>query len=1347
MGGEDTKSSEARFTNVGHLRQFAINSDWKIFYTQLTQYFVVNNITDDKIQQALLINCCTEESYKLLENLCVPEDPTKKTFRELITLFDKHFVPPKLHFPERYKFYHAVRGRDEEIVEWASRIRHLASKCKFGAELQVVLRDRFIMGLGEGVILDRLLEEDVSNLTLQQSVDIAASKEASRHRYVLDSERSRKKEEAEMFQLSHQKSWRESQGQGRESKSLRRGNGRVTGKAEFGATSQLAAKSGSQLWCKVCGKKGHHVSKCRYQNYICHICGIRGHLAAVCSSSKKGGRSSHNFLSTEAEETMFRVQTNEVRYAPIQVEVEVGEDKLRFEFDSGASVSVISEKFWSEHFCNLALRSDGKWLSNYNGQKIVPLGYVEVEIKFKDLRHKLKLYVIRNGGPPLLGRDFYYKFNLEFLNKIESANNNNGSVAELLGQFPTVFSDQLGLFNRSTIRLNISEKAQPKFYKPRPLPFAIKDKVELELERLVKLGILQPVNFSHWGTPIVPIIKKDGTVRICADYKITANLAVEADLFPLPRIEEIFAKLKGETFTKLDLSRAYQQIGLDEQSREITTISTHKGLFQYTRLPCGLACAPSKFQRIMETILQGFDGVCCFLDDILITGKNFSQHVERVHAVLTRLQHCGLTIEFSKCAFFQDRVTYLGYVIDKTGLHPCEDKVRDVKNTPRPQNVKQVKAFLGLVNYYNKFIPNNASLLHPLYELLKKDSQFVWSEHCERAFVQVKEILTSDRVLAHYDATLPIVLTTDASEHGVAAIISHVVNNVEYPIAFASRTLSCAQRKYSQLEKEALAIIFGVTKFHQYLFGHKFILQTDHKPLVTIFGPKRGLPVLAANRLQRWALILANYEYDIRFIKSMDNNADALSRLPVADEFTEPAADYTYFNYIFSNSDLPIDSACIASETVKDKALSKVLKYIQKGWPKRITKELKGYEQYKNNLTVEGNCILFGYRVVIPKALRHNILQELHRSHMGIVKTKSLARSYVWWPNMSTQIENFIANCPNCLKLREAPGLSKLMPWSIPDSVWERIHIDFLGPIFNKQILIVVDAYSKWTEAFVMTNISTQATINVLRSLFARFGFPKTIVSDNGRAFTSEEFENFLRVNGIRFKRSAPYHPATNGQAENSVKTVKRALYKCLKDDNLANFNLALNKFLLDYRNTVHCMTGQSPAMLMLGRNLRCRLDLLRPDTRAVDVCKAGLQQTWRKKQAQAVKHYKGKRSQQFHVNDTVLARDYRHAKPAWCAGSIVKVLGPRTYLVEITEGYVWKRHINQLLVNRALRNVQDKNVDIEDKNYVEDRKILLDCKIDQDVQDNQTELSKESSLVTKLRRRSQLKPPDRFRY
>ncbi|XP_063919420.1 uncharacterized protein K02A2.6-like [Zophobas morio] len=1182
---------------------------------KLTQYFVVNNITDEKIQQALLINCCTEETYKLLWNLCVPEDPTKKTFRELITLFDKHFVPPKLHLPERYKFYHAVRGRDEEIVDWASRIRHLASKCKFGAELQVVLRDRFIMGLAEGVILDRLLEEDVSNLTFQQSVDIAV--------------RSRKKEEAEMFQLSHQKTWRES-------KSLRRGNGRVTGKEKFGATSQkLAAKSGSQLWCKVCGKKGHHVT-------------------AVCSSSKKGGRASHNFLSTEAEETMFRVQTNEVRYAPIQVEVEVGEDKLRFEFDSGASVSVISEKFWSEHFCNLALRSDGKWLSNYDGQKIVPLGYVEVEIKFKDLRHKLKLYVIRNGGPPLLGRDFYYKFNLEFLNKIESANNNNGSVAELLGQFPTVFSDQLGLFNRSTIRLNISEKAQPKFYKPRPLPFAIKDKVEQELERLVKLGILQPVNFSHWGTPIVPIIKKDGTVRICADYKITANLAVEADLFPLPRIEEIFAKLKGETFTKLDLSRAYQQIGLDEQSREITTISTHKGLFQYTRLPFGLACAPSKFQRIMETILQGLDGVCCFLHDILITGENFSQHVERVHAVLTRLQHCGLTIEFSKCAFFQDRVTYLGYVIDKTGLHPCEDKVRDVKNTPRPQNVKQVKAFLGLVNYYNKFIPNNASLLHPLYELLKKDSQFVWSEHCERAFVQVKEILTSDRVLAHYDATLPIVLTTDASEHGVAAIISHVVNNVEYPIAFASRTLSRAQRKYSQLEKEDLAIIFGVTKFHQYLFGHKFI-------------------------------------------KSMDNNADALSRLPVADEFTEPAADYTYFNYIFFSSDLPIDSACIALETVQDKALSKVLKYIQKGWPKRITKELKGYEQYKNNLTVEGNCILFGYRVVVPKALRHNILQELHRSHMGIVKTKSLARSYVWWPNMSTQIENFIANCPNCLKLREAPGLSKLMPWSIPDSVWERIHIDFLGPIFNKQILIVVDAYSKWTEAFVMTNISTQATINVLRSLFARFGFPKTIVSDNGR------------------------HPATNGQAENSVKTVKRALYKCLKDDNLANFNLALNKFLLDYRNTVHCITGQSPAMLMLGRNLRCRLDLLRPDTRAVDVCKAGLQQTWRKKQAQAVKHYK--------------ARDYRHAKPAWCAGSIVKVLGPRTYLVETTEGYVWKRHINQLLVNRALRNVQDKNVDIEDKNYVEDRKILLDCKIDKDVQDNQTELSEESSLVTKLRR------------
>ena len=283
-------------------------------------------------------------------------------------------------------------------------------------------------------------------------------------------------------------------------------------------------------------------------------------------------------------------------------------------------------------------------------------------------------------------------------------------------------------------------------------------------------------------------------------------------------------------------------------------INTHKGLYQFKRLPFGVASAPAMFQKVMDSILQGIPGVICYIDDILVTGANEEEHLSNLEQVLMRLQDHGLRLKRCKCRFLQKSVKYLGLVVDAEGLHASQEKIEAVTDAPKPRNIKELRSFLGMMNY-RKFIPSLATVLKPLTELLQHNNRWHWNSDCFAAFVKAKELLTQSPVLVHYDPTLLMKLATDASSHGVGAVISHVFpNGEEKPIAYASRTLSAAECNYAQIEKEALGIIFGIHKFHQYLYGRKFTLVTDHKPLTTIFGPKKGVPALAAARLQRWAI-------------------------------------------------------------------------------------------------------------------------------------------------------------------------------------------------------------------------------------------------------------------------------------------------------------------------------------------------------------------------------------------------------------------------------------------------------------------------------------------------------------
>jgi hypothetical protein len=758
---------------------------------------------------------------------------------------------------------------------------------------------------------------------------------------------------------------------------------------------------------------------------------------------------------------------------------------------------------------------------------------------------------------------------------------------------------------------------------------------------------------------------------LCGDYKVTANKAVLIETYPLPRVDELVTDLAGgKSFTKLDMSNAYLQLPLDEQSKEYLVINTHKGLFKYNRLPFGVSSAPAIFQRCMDTLLQGLPGVSVYLDDILVTGRTTEEHLQNLEAVLCRLKEAGLHLNKAKCMFMRPSIDYLGHVIDEKGRHPTAEKVQAIKEAPTPKDVTQLRSFLGILTYYGKFLPNLSSNLKPLYNLLGKHKKWSWGEEQDKAFQQAKEALQADSLLVHFDPEKPLVLACDASDYGIGAVLSHTMEDgQERPIAYTSRTLSAAEKRYSQLDKEALAIVSGVKKFHNYLYGRHFTIQSDHQPLSYLFNEQKGIPQLASSRIQRWALMLSAYRYSIRYKSGKTlSNADALSRLP------QPVSA--------SNSDTPADlellvnhlsTTCICAANIKewtskDPILSQVLRFVLSGWPaKSPNKDFAPYFTKKNELSVLDGCLLWGSRVIVPPPGRKGVLEELHETHPGVSKMKSLARSYIWWPHMDSEIEHLVRTCNVCQESRPSPAPAPLHPWVWPEKPWSRLHLDFAGPYCGSMFLVLVDAHSKWMDVVIMKNITTTTTIEKLRTIFATHGIPRKIVTDNGPSFTSHQFKEFMSQNGILHITSAPYHPSTNGLAERAVQSFKLGLKRTSGD----SMQDRLSKYLFKYRITPHSTTGVPPAELLMGRRLLSRMDLLYPEVS---------QKVEKQQLKQKLCHDNTKALRSFQAGELVFAENFADSpQQKWLAGKVLTSTGPLSYRVELQSGIVVRRHVDNL--------------------------------------------------------------------
>ena len=1264
--------------------------DFTEYSERFEQFLLANKINEAEMKRAVFLSTIGGPSYKLLRGL-LGEEVKTTAFTDIVKALKDHLQPAPNVIAERYRFNKRDRKHGESVNAYIAELRKYSEHCAFGGSLNEYLRDRFVCGLNSQPIQQKLLA--VNDLDLTKALEIARSFEAaSRDAKLLGAtggvtgihQATRAEEEEPDCVLRLQQQQR---GRGQDARDNR------SDKRE----------------CYRCGNQGHISTSCPYSTFNCRRCGKQGHLEKRCRSEKKesgasvpakSGASkpaairkvcactSHGcggarepdqgeFLSMDPLSLYLLGRPESVD--PVMVEVRMNGESVRMEVDTGAAVSVMSQSSYERiRDSRQPLRESGLKLKTYTGEIVSPQGVASVDVVYQDQQSRLPITVVEGNVPNLLGRDWLSQLRLRWeelfpldrrLNVLEDV---QGPVAELVAKFPGVFTNELGCLKNFKVNIPVPEGTQPKYCKTRPVPYAMKSRVEEELDRLEKQGVWKRVQYSKWAAPMVAVLKDPrdptGPIRICGDFKQTVNKVAPVDTYPIPStIDQLAMLAGGEKFTKLDLSQAYQQLELDDPSRELLTINTHQGLYQPSRLQFGVHSATGMFQREMDSRLCRIPMTKVRVDDILVSGRNDAEHLQNLRLVLEELARSGLTLRISKCSFMKDEVTYCGYVINKQGAKPMPGNVEAVVKAPAPTNLTELRGFLGMVNYYNNYVDGLATITEPLHKLMRKGVPWRWTEDCNEAFEIVKGKLSGAPLLTHFDLNKPLVVHCDASQYGLGVVLSHVMEDgSEKPVGYGSRTLTLAERNYATVEKEGLALVYAVKKFHQYLFGNRFIMYTDHKPLLGLFSESCPLPARAAARVLRWALLLSAYDYVLKYREGAKNgNADGLSRLPL-DMRTGESSQKVVSVALMELVRAPVTEAQLRRSTRTDAVLGMVLRRIlEGGLDKEEGESLKPYRSRCSELSTEGGVVLWGARVVVPESLRGTVLKELHEVHPGINRMKALARSYVWWPGIDADIERTVRNCRECQLHQSKPAAAPPHFWEYASEPWERVHIDHAGPVNGESYLVIVDSYSKWLEVERVSSTDAKTTCKILRRLFAVHGLPRVVVSDNGPGFASEEFNVFLQMNGVKHLYSAPYHPSSNGQAERMVRVLKESLKRVKQGD----IDTRLSRLLFRYRITPHTLTGQSPSELLLGRRVRSALSLLRPN----------LQDAVKGRQEKSIRR---SRTRAFEIGDDVLITNFR-GEGRWLPGVVVEIKGATNYEVQLEDGRVAHRHVDQMVSYR----------------------------------------------------------------
>lgn len=846
-------------------------------------------------------------------------------------------------------------------------------------------------------------------------------------------------------------------------------------------------------------------------------------------------------------------------------------------------------------------------MARLNTAQINILNQIEI------LQHKL----------PLAQQSMLTKLDLSETNLNEEQ---KSQLRNVLQSFSDILKEHPGRTKVLRHQINLIPGSKPHNSPPYRYAPAKRQIIEQNLKEMKEQGIIEPSK-SPWASPVVLAPKKDGSIRFCVDYR-KLNSMTTRDAYPLPRIDDTLDALQEARFvTTLDLRSGYWQVEMDKQSIEKTAFVTHKGLYEFNVMPYGLMNAPATFQRLMDIVLAGLKWQSClvYIDDIVIYSPTFNQHLIDLKNVLQALRDANLTLKLSKCCFCRKEMKYLGHVITQEGIKPDPNLTKAVSNFPQPKTIKDVQSFLGLSGYYRRFIQNYAKIAEPLFKQLRqlkdKNYHLKWTPECTIAFETLKQKLTSAPIMSTPNFNQPFILELDACDYGLGAVLAQEYDKRKFVIAYASRTLSSAERNYGATEREALAIVWATQHFRPYLDGTTVLVRSDCKALQWL---KKAKDV--SGRLARWAMKLSAFHIEnIQYRPGAANaNADSLSRNPINHtsneekltndndtttyqaDIHEVSALETILN-VWENTNVLDD---IKEEQQADSKLNPIIERLKanpspefndKRQPFVLINDML-YKIKNSNRHYNQRILGNKHLLVIPSTRQIKLLQWAHNhptaGHAGQHKTLFRLSTRVYWASMRKDVFNYIAACSDCQKFKyNNIPLSAPMQMHEVLEPWHTIGIDIMGrfPVTTRQkrfLLVVVDYFTRWIEVFPMhTTTSIKVAEILANEVFARYGLPKYILSDNGPQLVSNLFQEFCRLMSIKRKFTANYHPQTN-MSERVNRTLK-PLIAIFSQEHPHSWDKEIQQLAFAIRTSINETTGDTPAFLMFGRDPRTPLDLI----------------------------------------------------------------------------------------------------------------------------------------------------------
>ena len=755
----------------------------------------------------------------------------------------------------------------------------------------------------------------------------------------------------------------------------------------------------------------------------------------------------------------------------------------------------------------------------------------------------------------------------------------------------------MGEYKGTPVRVHVDESVKPVALPHRRIPFHVRKQVERKLEQLESEGIIERAEGpTPWVSPIVVVPKphKPNEIRICVDMR-ALNKAIIRERHVIPTIDDVVHDLNGcKVFSKIDLNQGYHQIPLHPDSKPLTTFSTHVGLFRYKRLNFGLSCAAEIFQKKVSDSIRGIPCVKNISDDIYVGGVDNDDHDRHLEQLFRQLQESGFTINLPKCQFRVPTMLFFGHVFSENGLSPDPKKVEALQRVAPPTNVSEVRSLLSSAAFCSRFVKDFAVITRPLRQLTCKGVKWQWTEAEQYSFESLKAALSVKTTLAYYDPEKPTSVFVDGSPVDLGAVLTQEDPSTKEvtPLYYASCPLTPTQARYPQIDREALSIYWAVKRFHLFVYGTEFKVITDHKPLVSLFNNPSSKP---SARIERWLLDLQQYRFTVEYRPGPSNPADYASRHPIGDpesrKYEVEAEEHVA--YVARNA-VPkaVTLTEIETAVAKDPTLQAVMSAVKSGiWhkaPDNVSlSELSRYEKMKEQLTCTETLLLKSDRIVVPAALQERIVDIAHEGHMGIVKTKALLREKVWFPCMDKMVENKIKACLPCQVVTPIYTRELLKMSVLPDNPFDEVSIDFAS-VNGETLLLLVDDYSRFPFVEPVSSTSASVVIPKLDKLFAMFGTPRVVKSDNGPPFNGEEFAKFAQVLGFKHRKVAPLWPRANGEVERFVKTLKKCV-KAAKTEG-RNWRKELQSFLRNYRTTPHTTTGVAPSVLLMKRAVRNKI-------------------------------------------------------------------------------------------------------------------------------------------------------------